>query len=119
MTVVAVTACPTGIAHTYMAAEQLAKAARKLGFHIKVETQGAMGLENELTAQEIARASVAILASDITLEKAERFDRIRTVRVSVPDAIKDPEGVLARCALDTAPNPALPHPHTSDEQRSA
>ncbi len=99
MLVVAVTACPTGIAHTYMAAEQLEKTARKFGYQIKVETQGAMGVENELSEQDIANAAVAILASDIALEKLERFDHIRVVRVSVRDAIKDPEGVLAMCGL--------------------
>jgi fructose-specific phosphotransferase system IIB component len=97
--IVAVTACPTGIAHTYMAAEQLEKAARKFGCRIKVETQGAMGLENELTAQDVADARVAILASDIGLEKMERFDHIKVVRVSVRDAIKDPDAVLAKCEL--------------------
>ncbi len=65
MNIVAVTACPTGIAHTYMAAEQLEKTARKLGHHIKVETQGAMGIENELSAGDIADAQVAIFAADI------------------------------------------------------
>jgi fructose-specific PTS system IIB-like component len=94
-----VTACPTGIAHTYMAAEQLEKAARKVGYRIKVETQGAMGLENELSAEDVAQARVAILASDIALEKMERFDTIRVVRVSVRDAIKDPDAVLAKCGL--------------------
>ena len=56
MKIVAVTACPTGIAHTYMAAEQLEKTAKKLGHSIKVETQGAMGIENKLTEAEIAAA---------------------------------------------------------------
>ncbi len=58
MNIVAVTACPTGIAHTYMAAEQLERTARKLGHTIKVETQGSMGLENELSAADIAAAEV-------------------------------------------------------------
>jgi len=58
MKIVAVTACPTGIAHTYMAAEQLEKSARAAGHQIKVETQGAMGIENELSAQEIREAEV-------------------------------------------------------------
>jgi PTS system fructose-specific IIB component len=54
MKIIAVTACPTGIAHTYMAAEALQKAAAALGLKIKVETQGAMGMENSLTARDIA-----------------------------------------------------------------
>ena len=98
MNIVAVTACPTGIAHTYMAAEKLEKTAKKLGHTIKVETQGAMGLSNELTVEEIAAADVAILAADIALEQAERFDSIRKVRVSVQEALKNPEAVFAQCA---------------------
>ena len=73
MKILAVTACPTGIAHTYMAAEALQKAADKLGLKIKVETQGAMGLENVLTAREIAGADLVLIASDIEIEQKERF----------------------------------------------
>jgi fructose-specific phosphotransferase system IIB component len=96
MKIVAVTACPTGIAHTYMAAEQLGKAARKLGHQIKVETQGAMGIENELSQADVDEAQVAILAADIVLEKMERFSRIRMIQVDVQQAIKNPEAVLAK-----------------------
>jgi fructose-specific phosphotransferase system IIB component len=96
MKIVAVTACPTGIAHTYMAAEQLEKAARKLGHQIKVETQGAMGIENELSQADVDEAQVAILAADIVLEKMERFSRIRMIQVDVQQAIKNPEAVLAK-----------------------
>ncbi len=95
MRIVAVTACPTGIAHTYMAAEQLEKTAKKLGHTIKVETQGAMGIENELSQSEIDAAEVAIFATDIALELPERFNRIRTVQVAVQAALKNPEAVLA------------------------
>jgi len=98
MNIVAVTACPTGIAHTYMAAEQLQKAAKKLGHQIKVETQGAMGIENELSQSDVDGADVAILASEIALEKMERFLRIRVVKVAVQDAIKDPEKVIAQAS---------------------
>ncbi|HEY9173409.1 MAG TPA: PTS fructose transporter subunit IIB [Verrucomicrobiae bacterium] len=94
MKIVAVTACPTGIAHTYMAAEQLEKTARKLGHAIKVETQGAMGIENELRQADIDAAEVAILATDIAIEKPERFDRIRKVQVPVQAALKDPGAIL-------------------------
>jgi len=61
MKLVAVTSCPTGIAHTYMAAEQLERVAKKMGFSIKVETQGAMGIENELAQDEINEAAAVIL----------------------------------------------------------
>jgi fructose-specific phosphotransferase system IIB component len=93
---VAVTACPTGIAHTYMAAEQLEKTAKALGHTIKVETQGAMGIENELSKKDIADADAAIFAVDIEVEKRERFTGKKLVEVSVKDAIKDPKGLFAR-----------------------
>ena len=96
MKIVAVTACPTGIAHTYMAAEQLEKTAKALGHTIKVETQGAMGIENELSKKDIADADAAIFAVDIEVEKRERFAGKKLVEVSVKDAIKDPKGLFAR-----------------------
>ncbi len=96
MKIVAVTACPTGIAHTYMAAEQLEKTAKRLGHAIKVETQGAMGIENELSQKEIDSADVAIFATDIALERPERFARIRTVQVPVQAALKDPDAIFAK-----------------------
>ena len=96
MRIVAVTACPTGVAHTYMAAEQLERTAKALGHQIKVETQGAMGIENELSQADVDGAEAAILAADIALERPERFDRIRRIEVSVQSAIKDPKAVFAR-----------------------
>jgi fructose PTS system EIIB component len=96
MKIVAVTACPTGIAHTYMAAEQLEKTAKKLGYSIKVETQGAMGIENELTQPEIDAADVMILAADIAIEQIERFARIRKVQVPVQSVLKNPEAVFSQ-----------------------
>jgi fructose-specific phosphotransferase system IIB component len=94
MKIVAVTACPTGIAHTYMAAEQLEKTARKLGHSIKVETQGAMGIENELSQAEINEAEVVIFAADIAIERMERFNGSRKIQVPVQAALKDPAAVL-------------------------
>ena len=96
MKIVAVTACPTGIAHTYMAAEQLEKTAKKLGHAIKVETQGAMGIENELSQAEIDAADVAILATDIAIEQVERFARIRQINVPVQSVLKNPEAIFSR-----------------------
>lgn len=96
MKIVAVTACPTGIAHTYMAAEQLEKTARKLGHEIKVETQGAMGIENELSREEIDAAAAVILATDIAIEKPERFDHKRKIEVPVQAALKNPEVIFAK-----------------------
>lgn len=96
MKLVAVTACPTGIAHTYMAAEHLEKTAKALGHSIRVETQGAMGIENELTKAEIAAADAVILAVDIEVEGKERFAGKKTIRVGVAEAIKNAKGVLAK-----------------------
>jgi fructose-specific phosphotransferase system IIB component len=96
MRIVAVTACPTGIAHTYMAAEQLEKTAKLLGHQIKVETQGAMGIENELRDAEICQAEIAILAIDIQIEKRERFQQIKVIQVPVQEAIKNPLSVFGR-----------------------
>jgi fructose-specific phosphotransferase system IIB component len=95
MHILAVTSCPTGIAHTYMAAERLEKAARRLGHTIKVETQGAMGIENELTEDDIRRARVVVFAAGIPVRNSERFAGLRVVEASVQEAIKDPERILA------------------------
>ncbi len=96
MKFVAVTACPTGIAHTYMAAEKLEKVAKKLGHTIKVETQGAMGIENELSQAEVDAADAAIIAADIAIEQEDRFSRVRKIHVPVQEALKDAEGIFAR-----------------------
>jgi fructose-specific phosphotransferase system IIB component len=96
MNIVAVTACPTGIAHTYMAAEQLERTGKAMGHHIKVETQGAMGIENEISPAEIAAADAVIFAADIPVEQRERFDGKRILEVPVQLAIKDPKGIFAR-----------------------
>jgi fructose-specific phosphotransferase system IIB component len=94
--IVAVTACPTGIAHTYMAAEQLEKTGKALGHTIKVETQGAMGIENELTAADIRGADAVIFAVGIEVEQRQRFDGLRIIEVPVQLAIKDPKSIFAK-----------------------
>ncbi|UYV12913.1 MAG: PTS fructose-like transporter subunit IIB [Phycisphaera sp.] len=96
MKIVAVTACPTGIAHTYMAAEQIETFAKRAGHEIRVETQGSMGIENELSAQAIADADVVIFAVDIEVEQKERFEGKKIIQASVSEAIKKPEALLAR-----------------------
>lgn len=96
MKIVAVTACPTGIAHTYMAAEHLAKAAKALGHEMKVETQGAMGIENELSEREIEDSDVVLFAVDIEVEQRERFEGKRIVEVSLKEALKGSEDLLRR-----------------------
>ena len=96
MKFVAVTACTTGIAHTYMAAEQLQRAARELGHEIKVETQGAMGIENELSPSDISGAQAAIIAADIEVERRERFEKVRILEVPLQEAIKHPKEIFAK-----------------------
>lgn len=99
MKIVAVTACPTGIAHTYMAAEMLEKTAKAMGHEVRVETQGSMGIENELSAKDIKEADVVIFAVDIQVEKEERFAGKKTVKVGVGEAIKNPKGVIAKAGV--------------------
>lgn len=96
MKLVAVTACPTGIAHTYMAAAQLEKTAKKLGHTIKVETQGAMGIENELSQADVDAADAVIFATDIAVEQEGRFAKARKIQVPVQAALKDPEAIFAQ-----------------------
>jgi fructose-specific phosphotransferase system IIB component len=98
MKIVAVTACPTGIAHTYMAAEMLEKRARELGHQIKVETQGAMGIENELTPADVQSADVVVFAADIDVEKKERFEGKKIIELSVSQAIKNPAKIFEMAA---------------------
>jgi len=87
MKIVAVTSCPTGIAHTYMAAEALEVAARKAGHEIVVETQGAGGVETADPAY-VAGADVAIFAADAVVERRERFSHLPLIEATVGDAIK-------------------------------
>ena len=97
MKIVAITACPTGIAHTYMAADALSKAAHKMHIQIKVETQGAMGIENQLTATDIASADLVLIVSDIDIEDAERLTGITIKRVSIEKVLSDVNKVLTSC----------------------
>jgi fructose-specific phosphotransferase system IIB component len=96
MNIVAVTACPTGIAHTYMAAEQLEKTAKSLGHKIKVETQGAMGIENEISMAEVKAADVVLIAADIAIDQRERFNGKKIVEIPVQDVLKNPTAVFEK-----------------------
>ena len=93
--ILAVTACPTGIAHTFMAAEALEKAAQEAGISLKVETNGSGGIKNALTAQDIAQATAIIVAADKTVETA-RFDGKRVLFTKVSEGIHHPAQLLAR-----------------------
>lgn len=94
----AVTGCPTGIAHTYMAAEGLVNKAKEMGYNLKVETHGSTGIENALTADEIAKAKGIIIACDVGVDKG-RFNGKRVVDTKVSDGISKP-GKLIEDVLD-------------------
>jgi len=95
MKLVAVTSCPTGIAHSQMAAEGIEQAAEKLGYEIKVEIQGAMGAENELTGEDIAAADAVVIASDTSVNQ-DRFEGKPVVNAPVKDGINDAENLLRK-----------------------
>lgn len=100
--VLAVTACPTGIAHTYMAAEALEKAGKKLGISIKVETNGSGGAKNVLTQEDIDGCDGIIVAADKTVEMA-RFNGKKVIKTKVSDGIKIPEELINRIEAGDAP----------------
>jgi PTS system fructose-specific IIB component len=129
MQIVAVTACPTGIAHSQMGAEALERAATEAGHDIHVEVEGAMGTENELTRSQIESADVALVAADVRVD-VDRFADLPTVKASVSEAVTDPAALVERAvrhvsgdettgASDTAPpaeSDASP-PAASDDER--
>jgi fructose-specific PTS system IIB-like component len=94
MKIAAVTACPTGVAHTYMAAAALEKAAKSLGHKIKVETQGSIGIENKISAKEAAEADLVIFAADVAVAKEERFKGKPLYKVEAKTAIKNARAVI-------------------------
>lgn len=100
--ILAVTACPTGIAHTYMAADALKAKAKEMGVDIKVETNGSSGVKNELTQQEIEDAVAIIVAADKQVEM-DRFDGKHVIQVPVADAIRKPEQLIERALKQDAP----------------
>lgn len=100
--ILAVTACPTGIAHTYMAAEALEKAGEEMGIPLKAETNGSGGAKNVLTKEEIAAADGIIIAADKSVEMG-RFDGKKLISVKVSDGIKKPKELIERVMSDSAP----------------
>ncbi|EEY38273.1 fructose-specific PTS transporter subunit EIIC [Vibrio mimicus] len=85
--ILAVTSCPSGVAHTFLAAKSLEKAACLLGVKIKVETQGANGIINRITAKDVQRAKRVIFAHDVAIKEPERFKHIKVIDVTTKDAI--------------------------------
>ena len=96
MKIVAVTACPTGVAHTYMAKTSLIKAAKKRGHEIKVETQGAMGIENEITLDDLEDADLVILAIETGINKMDRFKGKKVMKITINQAIGKTDEVFAK-----------------------
>ncbi len=94
MKIIAVTSCATGIAHSYMSAEAIKKAAKAKGHSCKVEIQGALGIENQLSKKDIDSADLVILANDVGLTKAERFENVPKEKIrkfSPHEIIKKPD----------------------------
>lgn len=98
MKIVAITACPTGVAHTYMAQEAIEKECKKRGYEVKVETQGSMGIENELEQEEVDAADVVIMAVAIGIEGEERFEEKesegKVISIDPGEVIKHPEEII-------------------------
>ncbi len=90
MKIVGVAACTVGIAHTYIAQEKLENAAKKAGHEIHVETQGTIGIENELPQEAIDQADIVILAVDVKISGRERFEGKKIIQVPTEIAVKSP-----------------------------
>ncbi|MGB2871889.1 PTS fructose transporter subunit IIABC [Psychrobacillus psychrotolerans] len=114
--ILAVTACPTGIAHTYMAAEKLNDRAKELGITLKVETNGSSGVKNRLTDAEIAEAEAIIVAADTKVDMA-RFDRKHVIQTAVGKAIYETDDLLNRAVNQDAP--IYKHDKSKDEASSS
>lgn len=92
--VLAITSCPSGVAHTFLAAKALEKTAAKMGIKIKVETQGANGIVNRITQKDIENAKVVIFAHDVAIKEPQRFKNIKTLDVKTKVAIQDPKKLI-------------------------
>lgn len=97
MKLLGITSCPNGIAHTYMAAESLQMAAKAAGYEMKVETRGSVGVENEITSEDIKGAHAIIIAADTNVDR-ERFKGMTIIDATVQEAIKNPKGLVERAA---------------------
>ncbi|EOS7883118.1 PTS fructose transporter subunit IIB [Enterococcus hirae] len=96
MKIVGVAACTVGIAHTYIAQEKLENAAKKAGHEMHVETQGTIGIENELTPEQIKEADLVILAVDVKISGRERFEGKRIIQVPSEIAVKSPNKLIEK-----------------------
>ena len=105
--VLAITACPSGFAHTFLAAKCLEKAAHQLGVKIKVETQGANGTNNKLTKADVAGAQFVIFAHDVAIKDKERFNNLPSVDVSTKEAMHNAESLITSKLKQSEPTPVL------------
>lgn len=96
MNIVAISACTMGVAHTFIAKDKLIEAATRFGHTIKVETQGSIGAENELTTEDIEKADIVIIAADINVSGQERFENKPLVKVPITTAIKRSEALIKK-----------------------
>jgi PTS system fructose-specific IIB component len=96
MKIVGVAACTVGIAHTYIAQEKLENAAKKAGHEMHIETQGTIGIENELTPEQIKEADLVILAIDVKISGRERFEGKRIIQVPTEIAVKSPNKLIEK-----------------------
>lgn len=94
MKIIGVTKCPTGIAHTYMAAQKLEEAGKELGYDVKIETQGSQGTENALTAEDVKAADYVIIAADVEIDDKGRFNGKQVTEMEIKPVIKDAAAVL-------------------------
>ncbi|OTP24947.1 PTS fructose transporter subunit IIB [Enterococcus mundtii] len=103
MKIVGVAACTVGIAHTYIAQEKLENAAKKAGHEIHVETQGTIGIENELPQEVIDQADIVILAVDVKISGRERFEGKKIIQVPTEIAVKSPNKLIEK-AMEVVSN---------------
>ncbi|MCI5839421.1 MAG: fructose PTS transporter subunit IIB [Peptoniphilaceae bacterium] len=97
-------ACTMGLAHTFMAAEAIEKAAKKRGYDVKIETQGSDGIKNELTDYDISKADIILLSTAITPEKMERFEGYQIYEIPLSEAIKRADEVIEEIEEDQKNN---------------
>lgn len=113
-TVICVTACPAGIAHTYMAAEYLEKAGRKLGVNVVVEKQGANGIEGRITAQQLQEAKACIFAAEVAIKESVRFQGIPAISVPVAEPLRHAEALIERALA--LPSSSEAHPGQAEKK---
>lgn len=99
MKVVGVTSCPSGVAHTYMAAEALVLSGMMYGVEVVVETQGGAGIENELKKSDIDEAVCVVLSNDISIQGEERFKGKKVLKASVADIIKKSDAIMKKIVM--------------------